>query len=137
MSSPMPIREFERAYRREAAYVAALMGRLSVPDEAIKDAVQDVFVAAYRRWPDFDDSRPVRPWLTGFARHVAFRYRRSAARRHRRTVALAIECSDQAEPGPHHRAHARDFLSRFLATMSPGHREAHSGEGLSRRDQEI
>ena len=124
MGTTIPIRDFERAYRSEAAYVAALMGRLSVPDEAIKDAVQDVFVAAYRRWPEFDRSRAVRPWLTGFARHVAFRYRRSAARRHRRGLALAVEHRDRAEPGPHHRANARDFLTRFLATLNPGHRRA-------------
>lgn len=118
------LREFERAYRAEASYVAALMARLAVPEEAISDAVQDVFVAAYRRWPEFDRTRAVRPWLTGFARHVAFRYRRSAARRNRRGAHFAACQPRQSEPGPHQQTDARDFLSRFLAQIDPGHRRA-------------
>lgn len=114
---------FEHAYRAEGPYVAAIMGRLAVPSEAVGDAVQDVFVAAYRRWGEFDRSRPVRPWLTGFARRVAFRYRRSAARRTRKGSALRLVHAAHT-PAPSRRVHARDFLERFLVELEPGHREA-------------
>lgn len=117
------LRAFERTYRAEGPYVAAVLGRLAVPSEAVHDAVQDVFVAAYRRWPDYDTTRPVRPWLTAFAHRVAFRYRRSQARRERKRAALrhvlpAEQRSDASK------ADARAFLERFLGTLPTGHREA-------------
>lgn len=116
------LQAFEHAYRHEGPYVAAVLGRLSVPSEAVHDALQDVFVAAYRRWDDFDDSRPVRPWLTGFARRVAFRYRRSAARRYRKRAALHV--NPRPEPiEPARRVVAQDFLDRFLDSLPQGHRE--------------
>ncbi|MEM6988860.1 MAG: sigma-70 family RNA polymerase sigma factor [Myxococcota bacterium] len=117
------LQAFERAYRAEGPYVAAILGRLAVPPDTVSDAVQDVFIAAYRRWPDFDRDRPVRPWLTGFARHVAFRYRRSAARRSRKGAALAVVTRDRERP-PIHQVAARDFLQRFLDAQEPGHRRA-------------
>lgn len=117
------LRAFEHAYRAEGPYVAAVMGRLAVPSEAVRDAVQDVFVAAYRRWGEFDRERPVRPWLTGFARRIAFRYRRSAARRTRKGTALRLVHAVHS-PAPSRRVHARDFLERFLVELEPGHREA-------------
>lgn len=117
------LQTFEHAYRAEGPYVAAVLGRLSVPTEAVHDALQDVFVAAYHRWDDFDDSRPVRPWLTGFARKVAFRYRRSAARRSRKRAAVQM-IDKEGAPAPAQRVVARDFLGRFLETLDEGHREA-------------
>lgn len=115
------LRAFERTYRTEGPFVAAVLGRLAVPTEAVHDAVQDVFVAAYRRWPDFDDTRPVRPWLTAFAHRVAFRYRRSQARRDRKRAALR-HVQPRAERSGAHRADARAFLERFLGTLDEGHR---------------
>lgn len=114
---------FEHAYRAEAPYVADMLGRLAVPSEAVGDAVQDVFIAAFRRWDAFDPERPVRPWLTGFARRVAFRYRRSAARRHRKGAALVGVVGDRQHAFSGE-VDARDFLQRFLANLETGHREA-------------
>lgn len=115
------LRAFERTYRAEGPFVAAVLGRLAVPSEAVHDAVQDVFVAAYRRWPDFDDSRPVRPWLTAFAHRVAFRYRRSHARRTRKRAALRHVLVSVERSGAE-RADARAFLERFLVGLDEGHR---------------
>lgn len=115
------LRAFERTYRTEGPFVAAVLGRLAVPTEAVHDAVQDVFVAAYRRWPDFDATRPVRPWLTAFAHRVAFRYRRSQARRDRKRAALR-HVHPRSERSGAQRADARSFLERFLGTLDEGHR---------------
>jgi len=115
------LRAFERTYRTEGPFVAAVLGRLAVPTEAVHDAVQDVFVAAYRRWPDFDTTRPVRPWLTAFAHRVAFRYRRSQARRDRKRAALR-HVHPRAERSGAQRADARAFLEHFLETLDDGHR---------------
>lgn len=115
------LRAFERTYRTEGPFVAAVLGRLAVPTEAVHDAVQDVFVAAYRRWPDFDATRPVRPWLTAFAHRVAFRYRRSQARRDRKRAALR-HVLPRAERSGAQRVDARSFLERFLGTLDEAHR---------------
>ena len=116
------LRAFERTYRAEGPFVAAVLGRLAVPTEAVHDAVQDVFIAAYRRWPDYDDSRPVRPWLTAFAHRVAFRYRRSQARRDRKRAALRhVHAGVQRSSAP--QSDARAFLGRFLGQLDDGHRK--------------
>jgi len=120
--TPAPqLRAFERTYRDEGPFVAAVLGRLAVPTEAVHDAVQDVFVAAYRRWPDYDESRPVRPWLTAFAHRVAFRYRRSQARRDRKRAALR-HVHPTRQRSDAERATARAFLERFLDELDEGHR---------------
>ena len=116
------LRAFERTYRSEGPFVAAVLGRLAVPTEAVHDAVQDVFVAAYRRWPDYDTSRPVRPWLTAFAHRVAFRYRRSQARRERKRTALRHVHVGVQRPGDG-QSDARAFLEHFLDQLEDGHRE--------------
>ncbi|MGH1346077.1 MAG: sigma-70 family RNA polymerase sigma factor [Nannocystales bacterium] len=115
------LRAFERTYRTEGPFVATVLGRLAVPTEAVHDAVQDVFVAAYRRWADFDTTRPVRPWLTAFAHRVAFRYRRSQARRDRKRAALR-HVHPRVERSGVQRVDARSFLTRFLGTLDDGHR---------------
>lgn len=123
MAESADLAGFEDAYRTQATYVAHVLGRLAVPAEAVGDAVQDVFVAAYRRWPDFDRGRPVRPWLTGFARRIAFRYRRADARRRRKRAAWLHVVRDRQRPASHE-LEARDFLQRFLAQIDAGHRRA-------------
>ena len=45
----------------------------------VDDLVQEVFIAMWRRWSDFDDTRPLRPWLAG----IAFRAARCHLRRRR------------------------------------------------------
>jgi RNA polymerase sigma-70 factor (ECF subfamily) len=103
-------------YREHAAFVAALVACYRVPSAAVADATQEVFITAYRRWDDFDDDRPVRPWLAGIARRVAFRHRRTAARVHRKRAALreTAVVGRQSEAG---RLEDLDFLERFLSAL--------------------
>ncbi|MCB0189403.1 MAG: RNA polymerase sigma factor [Caldilineaceae bacterium] len=48
-------------------------------DEA-DDVAQETFVRAYQHLADFDESRPLRPWLLQITRNVAANQRRSAQR---------------------------------------------------------
>jgi RNA polymerase sigma-70 factor, ECF subfamily len=66
------------------SYIYAILRRLGVWDRDLEDAVHDVFIVVHRRLPDYDPSRPVRPWLAGIATRVASEFRRRA--RHRREV---------------------------------------------------
>jgi RNA polymerase sigma-70 factor (ECF subfamily) len=86
-----PPLDFHAMYRAEFPYVFHSLRRLGVAPRDVEDVAHDVFLAVYRRWSDYDASRPLRPWLFGFAYRIASDHRRSA--RHRREVVGA-----EAEP---------------------------------------
>ncbi len=72
---------FDELYARHAAFVFRTVRGLGVPPALVDDAVQDVFVVAHRRLPDFDGSTAVKPWLYAIARRVAHDVRRSLRRK--------------------------------------------------------
>lgn len=119
-SEHTPLTRFEALYRAHAAYVWAVLRRLGV--EAVDDAHQEVFITAYRRRHSFDSTQPVRPWLVGIARRVAFRHRRSRARRSRRLGALAEVTASGADYASAGRVEACDFLARFMEELPPTRR---------------
>jgi RNA polymerase sigma factor (sigma-70 family) len=85
-----------RAFREQFDFVCGCVRRYGGRGADVDDLVQDVFVAMWRRWPDFDGSRPLRPWLAG----IAFRVARSHVRR-RRSVGPRIG-PPTAGGDPHH-----------------------------------
>jgi RNA polymerase sigma-70 factor (ECF subfamily) len=64
-----------------AAYVWNTLRRLGVPASDLEDLTHDVFLQVHRHFGDYDRTRPVRPWLFGFAYRVASQHRRRAFRR--------------------------------------------------------
>lgn len=115
------MREFAELYKAQYGLVWSAVHRLGVPREAADDAVQDVFVIAYRRWFERTGDTP-RPWLYGITRRVAANYRRSALRRARKSSVLAQQAG--LESGFENRLAAATELARFL-------------QGLSARDREL
>jgi RNA polymerase sigma-70 factor (ECF subfamily) len=78
-------------------YVWNTLRRLGVAHDDLEDLSHDTFVAVFRQWHSYDQARPLRPWLFGFALRVASDHRRRA--RHRLEVAGdGHEPADQA-PG--------------------------------------
>jgi len=124
------------AFDQEFDHVYRTFRRLGVPRADAEDLAQDVFVVMCRRWSDFQTDRPLRPWLTGIAHHVA----RDHARKHsRREVATAdIEHEDEA-PWPDAQlasARARQLALQALAMLSEHHRSVlvrHELDGISIR----
>lgn len=92
-------RSLPAVYDANFAYVWHLVRRLGVHERYLEDAVHDVFVVVHRRWTDFDQSRPVKPWLAGIATRVAADFRRRASHRREEPVAevQAIEARPDAE----------------------------------------
>src|SRR5579862_3687219 len=72
---------FRAVFEREFDYVWASLRRLGVHDRDLEDVAQDVFVQVHKRLPNYDPSRPIRPWLFAFAVRCASDWRRLA--RHR------------------------------------------------------
>lgn len=86
---------FKQIYTQEVSYVWACLNRLGVDDRDLEDKVHDVFVIFYRRFNDFDRSKPARPWLGGIAARVASDYRKQAYRK-REVLKEALEPATSA-----------------------------------------
>lgn len=61
-------------------YVLETLRRLGVARADVEDIAHDVFLAVLKQLDTYDPSRPVKPWLFGFAFRVASQYRRKARR---------------------------------------------------------
>ena len=86
-SEPLPrpgALRFESVFAAEFDYVLRSLRRLGVCPGDLDDVTHDVFVAVYRHLDDYDATRPLRPWLFGFALRMARDYR--ALARHQREV---------------------------------------------------
>lgn len=92
---------FQRIYREELGYVWNTLRRLGVFEKDLADAAHDVFVVVHRKLPDYDPTRPLRPWLFGIAYRVALDAKRKAhvtreaARPHVEGVADVVPADDR------------------------------------------
>jgi RNA polymerase sigma-70 factor (ECF subfamily) len=86
---------FRAVFEESFDYVWLSLRRLGVHDRDLEDVAQEVFVQVYRRFDDYDPSRPVRPWLFAFALRCASDWRRLA--RHRE---VGPEFGEPASPAP-------------------------------------
>ncbi|WP_434427824.1 sigma-70 family RNA polymerase sigma factor [Nannocystis pusilla] len=120
-SAPRPddakIRAFRELYLAEFAFVWATARRLGVPPNLVEDAVQDVFLTAYRRLDQVRFEVSARAWLHGVTRRIAARHRRTAARLSRRLAALAAVPTGPQGP-PQDRLAAAEQLERLLARLA-------------------
>ncbi len=108
---------FDAVFRDEHDFVWRTLRHWGVPDAALDDATQDVFMVVHRRLADFDARAPLRSWLIGIARRVASRHRARAGVQSYREAPLEVVEPASPIPGPHSQAirvEAVDFVSGFL-----------------------
>lgn len=99
--------DFETLYESNFDFVWRCVRRLGVPESAVDDAVQDVFVVVYRRLDDFEQRSSIRTWLFGIALRVVKTHRRTA----RRKGADALEHEPVADgPTPEANSARREAL---------------------------
>lgn len=77
---------FRRLYDEHAPVVWRVIRRLGLAEDLVEDALQEVFLIAFRRQADFEGRSAYRTWLCGIAVRVARRARSRAARRAGREV---------------------------------------------------
>lgn len=111
---------FAALYREHFDFVWRSVARLGLPAAALDDAVQEVFVAAYRRLPTYDGRGPLRAWLFGIAVNVVKMARRGEQRHRRRLEAVGTEPSDPGDLGQ--RQAAVDLLDRLLEQLDDDQR---------------
>jgi RNA polymerase sigma factor (sigma-70 family) len=125
-----------QAFESELDYVYRTLRRLGVSAADIEDLAQDVFVVMWRRWADYDQNRPVRPWLAGIACHLAMKH---LSRRRREVQRADADQRDDTALADERLASARvrALVLRALAALPDRHRAAltqHELEGLSVRE---
>jgi RNA polymerase sigma-70 factor (ECF subfamily) len=100
--------DFDSVYNAQAGFVWRALRGMGVPDEAIEDAVQEVFVVVHRRLGAFDGRHSVRTWLFAIAYRVACDQRRRL-RRSRAQEPLELQLRDSA-PTPDESAERSEAL---------------------------
>jgi RNA polymerase sigma-70 factor (ECF subfamily) len=80
--------KFQAVYAAQLPFVWRSLRRLGVPESALNDAVQDVFVVVHRRLPDFVPRAKITTWL--------FRICLRTAKDHRRRAHVRREVFDNA-----------------------------------------
>jgi RNA polymerase sigma-70 factor, ECF subfamily len=123
-TASIDVDQFERVYRETAPIVLRSLRRL-VPESAVDDAAQDVFLTVARRLNDFEGRSKASTWVYGIVLRVASDHRRSARRGERRQAAAALEPpASNRNPEQHaERTSNLRLLHRVLDAMTDELRE--------------
>jgi len=125
-----------RAFETEFDYVYRALKRHGVNPADAEDLAQEVFLVMWRRWADYDTTRPLRPWLAGIAFKVAHDYRRRSGRE---VPGGLVDAEDQAPGAEEHlaSARARTLVLRALGSLPEKQRTIivmHDLDGASMRE---
>jgi RNA polymerase sigma-70 factor, ECF subfamily len=101
------------AYQRELDYLLRTLERLSGRSPEVEDMAQEVFLVLRRTWRDYDQSRPLKPFLFG----IAFRVASSHRRRFWREIPYAVVESEDLAPSPDREVEASQARAIVLAAL--------------------
>ena len=102
------------AFQSEFDYLCRTLRRLGVRSEDIEDEAHEVFLVLSRRWPDYDPSRPLRPYLFG----IAFRVVAARRRKQQRELPQTLDETAGHAPGPDEALEAAHARALVLAALS-------------------
>ena len=102
------------AFQQELAYVHRSFRRLGTAPSEVEDLAQDLFLALRRSWSEYDSSRPLRPYLFGFA----FRIAAAHQRKRKREVAFGLVEVNDAGPGPEETLQSKQARALVLAALN-------------------
>lgn len=126
--------DFRRLLESEVDYVHRSLRRLGVKTAELDDLTQQVFLVVMSRWSDFDQARPLRPWLFG----IAYRTASTRSRKNNREAA-----SDRLDEHLHPQAaldvqhESRELVLAALERMPLPHRAVlslHAIDGVAMKD---
>jgi RNA polymerase sigma-70 factor (ECF subfamily) len=120
-AAPAEASLFDRAYEDHCSLVWRTARRLGVPEGAIDDVVQDVFLVVHRRLASFDGRVAFKHWLLGITARVVADHRRTYRRKASKVVPHAVdkyggELTPSADPMPSEQAEQREAL-RLVVTL--------------------
>ena len=104
-AEPLSSADFRLLLEAHVDYVHRSLRRLGLRSGDIDDLTQEVFLVVLRRWRDFDQARPIRPWLFGIAYRLAIAHTR---KHHRESPSAALdeELHPQRDGGQQHESRA-------------------------------
>lgn len=117
--------KFEEVFEAELDSLHGYLAR-RLGSAAADDLAADTFVIAYRRWSDFDASRPVRPWLYGIAANLLQHHWRKERRMLRAYARTGLDPVAQDDEAAVERLDARAenaHLAQALAELRPAERD--------------
>jgi RNA polymerase sigma-70 factor (ECF subfamily) len=101
------------AFQREVDYVFRTLRRLGTSPTEAEDLAQEVFLVLRRSWGEYDQGRPLRPYLFG----IAYRITLAHQRKRRREVAFGILEIGDAGPGPDDALQAKQARALVLGAL--------------------
>jgi RNA polymerase sigma-70 factor (ECF subfamily) len=105
---------FDDVYSAHFAFVWRVLRTFGVPESALEDAAQDVFVVVHRKLGEFEGRAAITTWLFAIARRVAGAHRRKVDR----TEVLAEEPASGSDTfAALSRAQAAATVMAILDTM--------------------
>jgi len=118
--------DFRAFYEENLALVWRTLFRLGVAKADLPDAVQEVFLVAYRKLPEFEGRSKISTWLVGIAYRVASDRRQLAHVRREVGDGPALLTQRDDRPGPEEMAEQHErvaLLDELLAELRPDQRE--------------
>jgi RNA polymerase sigma-70 factor, ECF subfamily len=115
-----PVPPFRELYEQELDRVWRVLRGFGVPDAALDDAIQDVFLIVHRRLPEFRGEASITTWIYTIARRVADKHR---TRARRDPAELVDDVPDERTLDAIDRADAARWVQRFLDTLDEEHRD--------------
>ncbi|HMF43627.1 MAG TPA: sigma-70 family RNA polymerase sigma factor [Polyangia bacterium] len=101
------------AFQRELDYVYRTLRRLGTAPSEVDDLAQEVFLALRRSWNEYDQQRPLRPYLFG----ISFRIASAYERKRRREVAFGVVEVGDVGPGPDDALQSKQARALVLAAL--------------------
>ena len=107
--------DFREVYEKHVTSLWRGARALGIPEHAVEDVLQDVFVVVHRRLPEFEGRAALRTWLMKILVRVVATHRR----RHRRKGGHdeLPDVPDEREAGPHEHAARREHRSQHVLLL--------------------
>lgn len=123
--APAPALDFREIYDTHFGFVWRAVANRGVPQAALDDVVQEVFLVVHRKLGEFEGRSSVRTWLAGIVRRVvADHVKKRGNRALGQEIPGDLVAEGDAEPAQQaERRAAVALLEGLLATMSEPQRE--------------
>lgn len=101
------------AFQKEVDYVFRTLRRLGAPASEVEDLAQEVFLALRQSWGEYDQERPLRPYLFGISFRIAYAHQRKRGRE----VAFGVVELGYGGPGPDEALQSKQARALVLAAL--------------------
>lgn len=141
---PEPVPSFREIYDQHFAFVWRLAANRGVPQRALEDVAQEVFIVVHRKLPEFEGRSSLKTWIAAIVRRVIADYVKKRGNRPAGDEPLALEPPESTQAGfagptvspaeELERKSALELLDALLSKMSDDQREVfvlHELEHLS------